>query len=261
MFTGYLELQETLPRTAALRQLLNECPYNEVDEEDAYTGKKGGTKKYTWEDLRCRVQASDQQLRNALCKLNAFEWKGHWRLLSRPFAKELFDRIIITAHANEWPLSAIPLKACQKQLSSYPDKIIEHCLKMYSHSQASTPEIIALDPTLLCAMRAEDILLENPDRVWLLCDFMAKWKDLVQNDDISLSPTMEMLKGVALISSLGTEKRVIYLPIGSVLPPTAPLRFAFLFMKQRKWTLRDITPYIEYVGTLWNQAPLWRNCS
>lgn len=33
-----------------------------------------------------------------------------------------------------------------------------------------------------------------PDKIWPLADFMEKWKDLVQNDDISLSPSPEMLR-------------------------------------------------------------------
>jgi hypothetical protein len=48
------------------------------------------------------------------------------------------------------------------------------------------------------------------------------------------------------VTALGTERRVSYLPITS-LPATAPLRFAFLFKKQRKWTLDEVTPYIEFV--------------
>jgi hypothetical protein len=55
-----------------------------------------------------------------------------------------------------------------------------------------------------------------------------------------------MLQGIALVSTLGTERRLTYLPNTS-LPPTAPARFAFLFNKQRKWTLDEVTPYIEYV--------------
>ena len=47
------------------------------------------------------------------------------------------------------------------------------------------------------------------------------------------------------MSTLGTERRLTYLPTTS-LPPTAPARFAFLFNKQRKWTLDEVTPYIEY---------------
>lgn len=55
------------------------------------------------------------------------------------------------------------------------------------------------------------------------------------------------------MSTLGTERRLTYLPTTS-LPPTAPARFAFLFSKQRKWTLNEVTPYIEY-ATL-SHAPL-----
>jgi hypothetical protein len=47
-----------------------------------------------------------------------------------------------------------------------------------------------------------------------------------------------------LVSVLGSERRLTYLPT-TFLPPTAPARFAFLFQKQRKWTLDEVTPYIE----------------
>lgn len=250
MFTGYLELHEVLPRTGVLPALLGECPYEgeEAEEEKEMALETAETtkgRKYTWEALRNQVQASDQQLLNALKRINAFEWNGHWRLLGRSFITELMDRIITAAHANEWPLSAIPVEACQQNLRMYPGQVVEHCLRIYSRSTESpTPDVVALDPTLLCAMRAEDILLEGPDKPWVLSDFMGKWKDRMQNDDITLSPSSEMLKGIALVSTLGTERRLTYLPNTS-LPPTAPARFAFLFNKQRKWTLDEVTPYIE----------------
>lgn len=43
-------------------------------------------------------------------------------------------------------------------------------------------------------MLSQDILLEGPDKPWVLSDFMGKWKDRMQNDDITLSPSSEMLK-------------------------------------------------------------------
>ncbi len=49
---------------------------------------------------------------------------------------------------------------------------------------------------------SQDILLEGPDKPWVLSDFMGKWKDRMQNDDITLSPSSEMLKVRVVLSRL-----------------------------------------------------------
>jgi sister chromatid cohesion protein DCC1 len=247
MSTGYFELEPVLPKTGIVRTLLSENAYEGEDNEE-----NKQTKLYTWESLRDRVQASDAELHKALADLHAIQYKGFWRLLSRAYIHEVMDMVLTSARIRDWPIHAIPVRECQKEVGSYPALMVAHCLQVYSTPSSdcvSAPGemlgLVRLDPRSICILRAEAELMKAPEKVWAVGEFMSHWSNLVQIDDLQLHPTLDMLQGLALVQAEGgQEGQLSFFPVWA-LAEEAGQRFQQLFRKQSKWTLPAIIPYIR----------------
>ncbi|CAB4032442.1 Sister chromatid cohesion DCC1, partial [Paramuricea clavata] len=134
----YYELRQRLPKLQKLRKLLEETAYRGETFEKQI---KDGFARYTLEDLRERVQASEKELREGLKKLEALEMNGYWRILETEYCEKVVVAILNLMEENSWSYDRVPMKeTCDVLEELEPRFVISHCLQCYGEAVSMETE-------------------------------------------------------------------------------------------------------------------------
>ncbi|XP_063968094.1 sister chromatid cohesion protein DCC1-like [Lytechinus pictus] len=257
---SYLELRPLRPRLKKLHTLLQENPFAGSLYEDApeHSGKR-----YTMDMLLDAVQASEGEIRDELTAMKACLIDGHWRVLDFDYESQVLTHILSLVQENSWSYDEVPLEETLSTLENLePRPILEHCLKCYGDptrrkNDDGTDDIVySLDPDKICRLFAEMLL--RPADKFNLTEFLEVWQQSVPEGMIT---TEQQLKGLALIDRSCSPPVTWHFPL-SELPETERERFDVLFKTKEKWTLDEITAYIEDLASekLSVGVLLQRNC-
>eukprot|EP01097_Dermamoeba_algensis_P009115 TRINITY_DN6294_c0_g1_i1.p1 TRINITY_DN6294_c0_g1~~TRINITY_DN6294_c0_g1_i1.p1 ORF type:complete len:271 (-),score=55.43 TRINITY_DN6294_c0_g1_i1:231-1043(-) len=222
-----------------LRNLLSLSLYSgEQEEEDP---KK---KTYNFDQLLRQIQASEGELRRALKELNAIRVNGNWRLISPTYSCTILKLILATATENDWSLSSLNLKDLSEQLPEFSIQILEHTLRLFGNKVVTeAPEnekdLWQLNGNPVCIALAKEIFAQK-GITQPYSSFFDTWRAKVP-DQFSVDD--DLLKGLAVIETVGKEKVIKYFPVED-LPPQPKERFSQLFSFKAKWTHTDLLPYI-----------------
>ena len=238
----YYELRHRQPKLQKLRKLL---------EETAYKGKgfekkmKDSFVRFTLEDLQENVQASENELKEGLKKLQALEIDGYWRILETEYAEKVVVAILNLLDGNSWSYDRVPIKeTCDLLEELEPRFVIAHCLQCYGEvvsmemEQDSEETYYKLSEAKICTFYAEFLL--RPAGRFNYHEFMEAWRQSVP-EGMHVDETH--LQGIAL-SDMTTSPPVIWHFPKENLPSDTAMRFNKLFKTRAKWTLEDIEPFL-----------------
>eukprot|EP00897_Mesotaenium_endlicherianum_P001159 jgi/Mesen1/11043/ME000099S10491 len=99
-----------------------------------------------------------------------------------------------------------------------------------------------LDEEKVCLQVARPMLAASGKR-WRVEDFLEAWEASVSSL-LQAKPTLAMLRGEALVESMGPERWLRPFPV-SLLPTNPGQRFAELFQARSKWLWEDLEPYLR----------------
>ena len=263
-FSRVYELVECVPRLHAVRALLEARPYEgpdadaraeagETQDADADAGDDDDDVAVdearsaaaaaalppllSFEDLRSRVQASDEQIREGLRAANAIEVDGKWRVLSEAYAEEVFSAVLLAVAASRWPLDAVPEDRVAGDLADeFPAEVVRHALRSHGTRSAQSGTV-ALDERRVCVFVARRLLAKDPDMD--AGEFEEQWTDGVP---YGFRPTPDMLHGVALLEKRAAGDRWRFCPVERM-PSTAHERFASLFRLRQRWEPAELAAY------------------
>ncbi|EFJ40141.1 hypothetical protein VOLCADRAFT_108324 [Volvox carteri f. nagariensis] len=240
-------------------------------------GVKGG---YTFGELLERIQASPEELRNALAAEGALQLAGRWRAVDPNYLGSLLELVLLTAQQEGMPVGCLRedvLVESLRQDGYHPD-VVRHCLSVYGKSAVGAesdggpggargnPRVWCLDETKVCVHFASRVM---GGRTMLLNDFIEAWKRAVP---YGLTPSLDMLRSEALIDvygnpanppvewghaqtrtdtqthtyeeGSGADARISPFPASS-LPREPGERFAALFRVRPRWEWTHMEPYLE----------------
>ncbi|KAJ8032967.1 Sister chromatid cohesion protein DCC1 [Holothuria leucospilota] len=239
----YLELRPMRPKLQKLRLLLNQNPYAGDLYEDSpeHSGQK-----FTMEDLLGKVQASKREIIEQLKQIRACCIKGFWRLLDFDYEFEVLSQILSLMEENSWSMDWIPLEETLDTLEELkPRLIVQHVMDCFGE-KTSNPEsedeskvTYKLNEDRICRLYAE-MLLKHTDK-FNLVEFLQAWQQSVPE---GMNTSEDQLKGLALIDR-ASKPQVISLFKTSSLPENERDRFNFLFKTKERWTMDEISPYLE----------------
>ncbi|GAB4813586.1 hypothetical protein N2152v2_000632 [Parachlorella kessleri] len=250
--SSHWELVRAGPRLQALDALLQEQPYGreaaEGDEAmDLDDGARQPCQRYTREELLERVQASSEELDQALRERHALCLDGRYCSVDSEYLGTLLEMLLLTAVQHGWAGDfVIPARAAGEALKSsgYDPRLTQHCLKVFGSRQGDAAAGIAkeadyegvwrLDEQAVCRHFAQRLLASQPQ--WGAEEFLDAWQGSVPE---SMTPGWEMLRGEALVAG-GRVKRF---PVEG-LPKDPAGRFAALFAERERWAWEDLEPYI-----------------
>ncbi|KAK9121538.1 hypothetical protein Syun_019155 [Stephania yunnanensis] len=219
---GVMELVEVAPRLDKLKELLAENPYRPEEDSMEELEEKDGLRRLRWEDLVERVQASDEELKDALKDNSAVEINGYWRIVDEKYMDMVLNMLLHNLVLNEWSLEGFEEDQVLGIMGSdgFPLKIVLHCLEVYGRR-------VNLNDELSGKMKMER--------------FMEAWMDKIP---AGMSAGFEMLEGEVLVENIGVETWIWAFSVSS-LPSTPAERFAALFQARQKWEWKDLQPYIR----------------
>ncbi|XP_028417058.1 sister chromatid cohesion protein DCC1-like [Dendronephthya gigantea] len=239
----YYELRHCQAKLQGLKKLLEETSYRgETFEKQV---KDGLFVRYTLEDLRERVQASENELRNGLREMEALEINGYWRILETEYREKVVVAILNLLDENSWSYDRVPMKeTCDVLEELEPRFVISHCLKCYGEvvsmetEEGNEETYYKLSEAKVCTFYAEFLL--RPAGRFNYYEFMEAWKQTVP-EGMHVDDTH--LQGIAL-SDMASSPAVIWHFPKDNLPSDPAMRFNKLFKTREKWTLDDIQPYL-----------------
>ncbi|EEB19274.1 Sister chromatid cohesion protein dcc1, putative [Pediculus humanus corporis] len=235
---SYLEFRPTFPRFGKLKSILSQANYSGPDnDEESHKG-------FYFCELLDNVQCSRSELLAQLEEIKAIKLEDKWRLLSLDYLVEIFSHLMSEMEKNNW--TKIHVLECKKNLDLFvPDVILEHVFKHYSKNYVKDQIWLELDEYLISRCFAQ-VLLQTAEGKFSFDEFIMAWENCLSP---VIKPNLNYLKGLALIDNESELNKVIHLFLEEDLPENIPERFRLLFKNKEKWTLEEITPYIQKLTT------------
>ncbi|GLD96683.1 hypothetical protein PINS_up005366 [Pythium insidiosum] len=247
------------PKTAdvsVLRALLLKSPFKKADSSASTASKR--VKRHATCSLAYlmnTLQCSENEVREMLAELNAFEDGGAWHVLDPEYQAAVFADILDAIVQNDWDFEnkgvalADVLRACDE-----PEVVVRQCCHAYGNIEtaANGQELCRFDTHKVALFCARQLFRERGDSKqaaqlgatpgWTLDQFMEKWQLRVPEP---IKVSRDMLRGIALTKTQrGKPTWLHYFPEDE-LPMDPKLRFERLFQQQEKWSVEQLEPYIS----------------
>ncbi|PRP86995.1 sister chromatid cohesion protein DCC1 [Planoprotostelium fungivorum] len=230
----HIELVKIQPKLQMLRTMLYECPYRGSNEME------GEGNRYSRDDLRKRVQASDAEVEEALKDLGAFEIQGHLRVFAPEYESELTDTILAEIASNDMQIDGFSEESVTDAVENGSGGEIDRgdirlCLRNFTKN-SQRPKCLALDPQRVAVHKANQLF--KIKKIWNLDDFIAQWEAYMPHG--LGAPQLDFIGGVAI-----TDKNSIEHYPKWQLAGDQRTRIRQLFQKKQFWKTQEIAPYVS----------------
>nr|CAG4650321.1 EOG090X09TV [Sida crystallina] len=231
VYHTYYEMKKVKPRLASLRNILLRHAYKGKEVED------GELLGITFSELKKTIQASESEIFNRLNELQAVKIKGTWRLLDVGLLYSWVTNLDGILREKNVTIEDVTAQEVINWSSTFElDEVNQKCASIFLEdkgefclwNQAAVSQLFAL--YLLPVLKAFDSK-----------DFFSTWQ---QSMPPGVQVSEEHLRGIALVDNESTPSLVRYLPEFD-LPEDINDRLEILFRTRTKWTLSDISPYIQ----------------
>ncbi|XP_045762587.1 sister chromatid cohesion protein DCC1 [Maniola jurtina] len=241
-FFTYYELKPCKPRLSKLTKLLEPTRYRGPELEYAVDKSK----LQTYGDIFDQTQASKAELDEELIKIQAIKIDNYYRLLEFDYEFRVLSYMLDLIEENSWSLDRISKEATLDSLKDLvPASILEAMFGFY------TDESMVEDGVQYYQYK-QDKVCQFLARVLLKCsgkfnltEFLQAWQDSVPE---GMRTDESLLSGIALIDKTTTPP-VVWGFAESDLPEDINQRFKVLFQTKAKWTVDEISPYIQLYAT------------
>lgn len=239
-----------------LKTLLRAKPL-ELFPDDEDGGKQGrnygqSAKLYTKSELDQLIQCSRSELEAALVKVEAFDYRGHLRVLSQAAEHAIAKNLALTINAEGWPLDRLEKTDVLAKSLETPvadAALVEFVLDLYL--QPATNDQTMQGSSSICtfniprynALSARQLLTEKPS--WLLSEFLNIWRDSVP-DNFPIDASQ--LDGLICHEEYGADAKITFLP-SYTMSHNPKTRLAELFKAKPKWTFAQLKPYLQDLVT------------
>lgn len=235
VFYKYLSPIPGKPKLKKLKHLLNKSAYKGPEME--YTIKSEDL--YTVEELQNVIQASNEELKQALKDLNMITINGKVRILEFEYHFRVLSYMMKVLDENSLPYDAVDYEQTIEALEEIvPKEVLNSLFDLYTENSRCIDGLQQYRYTHKVAKFFAQVLLVNAGK-FNLSEFLQAWQESVPEE----MPTDEsMLHGIAIIDRKANVIR--YFPEDN-LPENIVERFNALFEAKDNWTAAEIVPYIQ----------------
>lgn len=241
-FFTYYELKPCKPRLNKLQKLLEPSRFQGLELE--YAIDKSTL--LTYEAIFEEVQASRKELNEELENIQAIEIDGFYRLLEFDYEFRVLSYMLDLIEENSWHLEKISKEITLDSLKDLcPLSIIESMFKFYTEESVEEDGVqyYKYKQEKVCRFLAR-VLLKSAGK-FNLTEFMQAWRDSVPEGMVT---DESMLWGIALVDKTSSPP-VVWGFTEAELPENINERFKVLFQAKPKWSVDQISPYIECYAT------------
>ncbi|XP_047506444.1 sister chromatid cohesion protein DCC1 isoform X1 [Pieris napi] len=241
-FFTYYELKPCKPRLSKLSKLLESTTFQGLELEY----KIDKSKLLDYNAILDKVQASRVELDEELTNIQAIEVDGYYRLLEFDYEFRVLSYMLDLIEENSWPLDRVSKEVTLESLKDLaPMCVLEAMFGFYTLKSAEEMGVqyYRYKEDKVCRFLAR-VLLRSAGR-FNLFEFMQAWSDSVPE---GMTTNESLLSGIALIDKNVTPQ-VIWGFSENELPEDINERFRILFHTKPKWTVDEISPYIQSYAT------------
>jgi len=237
IFHKYLELVEVRPKLRKMKEILSETPYTEDSKKTGQTGP-------SFTDLLDKVQASEEELKEALKQFECLELDGMWFILDQDYQMKVLSYILRFFDENSWKFDCVQKAETVAEISSLvPSEVVEQVFDIYcSPMLGGTSDEFSLDKDKVCRFYGDFLLAANT--AYLLPEFLEMWQNAVPD---GITTDIGQLAGLVLVED--KDPPVIKRFTESSLPPSITDRLSVLFAARERWTLDEISPFVSTLTT------------
>lgn len=242
IFQEYLQINIGKPHLKKLHSLLNDTIYKGPEHEYELQNRK----LYSLRELKSLVQASDEELLDALNCMDVVEIDGKIRKLDFEFHFRVLSFMLKLIEENSWHLDGIDFdETCGVLKDVVPLDVLKGLFEKYTEESRMIDRVqfYRYKETKVCTFFAR-VLLKEAGK-FNLNDFLQAWKGSVPE---GMVPNEDMLHGIAILNKKSSPN-VICAFEEDVLPDNIEDRFKVLFEAKDKWSVPEITPYIRQLAT------------
>ncbi|XP_012286006.1 sister chromatid cohesion protein DCC1 [Orussus abietinus] len=246
IFHTYFEVRECKPKLSRLRDLLEPSSFKGMEYEKNIEPET----LYNWDRLQNEMQASEEELKQALNEYFIVPMNGYMRLISFEYEARALSFILDYVGENSWEFDEVDREDTYESLKELiPKTVFDVIFKKYTEPSIKTKKdgtsLYRLNEEKTCKFLAQLLLSASPVNDYV--QFMEAWRIGVPE---KMSVKKEYLNGIALIvPNKGKMKKDVIAFPEYKLPNNIKDRLKELFKVKEKWTIEEISPYLSNVAT------------
>lgn len=239
IFYEYLECRLTKPRVKKIQDLLHLTLYSGSENEHLIDRKSLFTRRQLFDTAQCSEGEFDELLK----KIRCIKIEGFMRLLDYSYEYRVVTLMLSVIAENSWELDKVDKDETIEALDGIiPDEISQATFEFYTESVPETGKY-RFNEGMVCRIIAQNVLQEG------LKFHIDEFIDTCQS---ALPEGMQMkeeyLAGIAVIDR-ESEMPSIRGLFEENMPMNLADRLRLLFKTKPKWTLPQISPYLELFAT------------
>lgn len=233
------------PQLDRLKRWLEECPFNGYNDDQEFLKQEQYSRLHST-TLFGAIQASDEEIRQALQSLDAVLINGYWRLLGAEWQSRFFRLLFANMTMGGVNLSRHYTTREQiidvfiENSEEFPIDLINNMISAFTIKEGNG--FLSWNALKICRFFA--IRLFKTKSSWpRFSEFFSAWRQLTGD----FEPNAQMLDGLALLKAIpgcDGEYNLTWLPAAS-LPLDPVQRFARLFDCCERWELARLEPFVE----------------
>jgi len=238
VFHKYLEIIEIRPKLRKIKEILSQNLYNEDTRRDS---KKGMTKN----ELLDIIQASEEELLKGLKQYECVQVDDMWFILDQDYQMMVLSRILKYFDENSWKLDCVQKKETVSTLSSLvSDQVLDQVFDIYCDPMEGGEEDEFSVNKEKVSRFFGDFLLATISG-YVLEEFLEMWQKAVPD---GIKTDLDHLSGLVLVDR-DQSPPVIKRFTEDSLPVNIQDRLNVLFNARERWTLTEISPFVEPLTT------------
>jgi len=238
VFQKYLEIIEIRPKLRKLKEVLSLNLYNEDSRRE---NKKG----MTINELLDIIQASEEELKKGLHQYECVQVDKMWFILDQDYQMMVLSRILKYFDENSWKLDCVHKKETVSTLSSLvSDQVLDQVFDIYCDPmEGGAEDEFSVNTEKVSRFFGDFLLAANSG--YVLDEFLEMWQKAVPE---GIKTELDQLSGLVLVDSEQSPP-VIKRFTEDSLPVNIQDRLNVLFNARERWTLTEISPFIEPLTT------------
>jgi sister chromatid cohesion protein DCC1 len=202
---------------------------------------------YSNAELLDKVQASEQEIKAFLRRINAFEYRSCWRVLDEEFRVEVLKNVLYKLMEKDWDV--IVVRLVSQEFPEIPYEVLQALLRTVGTIEK---DVVTVDRLKLYQMCAIDLFLTNTE--YLYDEFVTAYGKLVDLVIYHKFVTKafgvdDVVEGIAVKRIHNYRTTLKYLPKDK-LPFNLEERLSILFSVKEKWTEKELAVYLTDVSLL-----------
>jgi len=235
VFHKYVEIIEIRPKLRKIKEVLSQNLYNEDTRRE---NKKG----VSLSDLLETIQASEEELRQGLQHYECVSVSDTWFMLDQDYQMMVLSRILKFFDENSWKFDMVHKTETVEALSELVnEEIVSQVFDLYCDKIDS--DDFKLNREKVSRFYGDFLLAANSG--YVLPEFLEMWQKAVPD---GVETNIDQLSGLVLVDNEKSPP-VIKRFSEEDLPPGIIDRLSILFNARERWTLAEISPFIEPLTT------------